>query len=695
MNINPIYLDLHIHTSNDANSINSCYDVDTLIAKVKENSLGNEFLISLTDHNTINKQAYLKLKELKVNFLVGVELSIRNYSERPFYHCHIFFDLENKDLEASIDNLNEILDKLYPEKLPSDDNKNIPFVQTILDSFDNYEYLVLPHGGQSHRTFDNSIPTTNVKFDTVMQRATYYNVFDGFTARNNDGLEKTINYFKKLGINEFINLITCSDNYDPNKYPESKDGSRFVKTWMYSEPTFNGLRISLTESNRLEYGNHPTDSYQVCITSACLSNDLIDINVEFTPGLNVVIGNSSSGKTLLVDSVYNKLSKSNNDTYSKYNTKDLIVNNSSNIIPHYFKQNFILENILKIASNDGKIDLSNVSILNKIFKLDDEVQKSINLNLQKLENYLNELLNSAESINQIIDEITKIPNISNCIVFGDAFINPLNIFIPPLAIQNNLQYLESSYKNDLDVLNQLSLRMKKIVISEDITSEIDAIKTKLKTTYDKTSLEAKARAILTTRIKEINDSNSSLSEKDRTSQKHHSLILDLFAKIRAEFDRFYNALNQLASFNFSIKSREISSSGHKLFIENNLSITKQDILNTFNEFLKSEFRFKNFTDICPEGFKTFKFSKKPIVRNIEDLNSKVLANFKELNKTKYRILYKGEKDFDSLSPGIQSSIILDIILGYDKDNAPLINACESMIDEAQFGIKPTSDESNG
>ena len=43
-----------------------------------------------------------------------------------------------------------------------------------------------------------------------------------------------------------------------------------------------------------------------------------------------------------------------------------------------------------------------------------------------------------------------------------------------------------------------------------------------------------------------------------------------------------------------------------------------------------------------------------------------------MNETNYEILYKGIKDFYSLSPGLKSSVILDIILGYDDDHAPLI-----------------------
>lgn len=53
----PIYLDLHIHTSTNADSLNENYNVDLLLEKIKTKINGENYLISLTDHNTINKKA--------------------------------------------------------------------------------------------------------------------------------------------------------------------------------------------------------------------------------------------------------------------------------------------------------------------------------------------------------------------------------------------------------------------------------------------------------------------------------------------------------------------------------------------------------------------------------------------------------------------------------------------------------------
>ena len=43
-----------------------------------------------------------------------------------------------------------------------------------------------------------------------------------------------------------------------------------------------------------------------------------------------------------------------------------------------------------------------------------------------------------------------------------------------------------------------------------------------------------------------------------------------------------------------------------------------------------------------------------------------------MNKKQFRIITKQGKDFDNLSAGWKTSVVLDLILGWGSDNAPLI-----------------------
>lgn len=196
----PVYLDLHIHTLN-----NQDYDLELLKSKILEFSDNSEHLVSLTDHNFINAGIYLKAKDIFDNIIVGVELHIRYSHSSPYYHCHAYF----KDAldEITMTKLNKVLDELYVNKNPTKTDE-IPCIEEVIRSFDGYEFMLLPHGGQSHSTFNEAIPQDkDFKFDDALSKSLYYNQFEGFTARGISKLEQTQKYFKRL------NILRCSFSY--------------------------------------------------------------------------------------------------------------------------------------------------------------------------------------------------------------------------------------------------------------------------------------------------------------------------------------------------------------------------------------------------------------------------------------------------------------------------------------------------
>ena len=85
----PVFIDLHIHTSKKPDKLNKSYDLDLLKKKIEKEAEGQPYLISLTDHNTINKPVYLEAVKTFDNILLGVELHIRNHDYKKPYHSHI------------------------------------------------------------------------------------------------------------------------------------------------------------------------------------------------------------------------------------------------------------------------------------------------------------------------------------------------------------------------------------------------------------------------------------------------------------------------------------------------------------------------------------------------------------------------------------------------------------------------------
>ncbi len=665
-----IYTDLHIHTSNDSNKLNDQYDTDKLITKIKEYAKSKDILISLTDHNRINKEAYLKLYG-KTVFLVGVELHIRNIDDCDPYHCHFYFDLTDKDLSNEIDKLNKILVELYPNPMPSNKDK-IPKIFDVVNKFNDYDFLVLPHGGQSHSTFDVSIPKDMI-FDTTMEKTIYYNLFDGFTSRGNTGLEKTLIYFERLGISEFINLITCTDNYNPDTYPLDKNSNEnFVPTWIYANPTFDGLRIALSEKTRLYYGETPPQNFQEFISACELHNDKIDISVEFSDGLNVVIGNSSCGKTLLVDSVYNKINKDDftNSVYNEvYNVSDIDVTNHSNITPHYFNQNYILDMTKQKSSG-----LENIEILMKVFPQDEEVTRTSDDSLTSLKKDIDTLINSVEQIEKLQSSIRGIPSFVRLITFGDSKLNILNVFKIDQNQKNRLTYTQKDYDEDLTRLNTLIERQQSLEFFDDISKEVGLILSKINTARKMIQFENTIRVIIEEHIKAIDIDIFKENQEKASKETNRANLITHISNYKKQLDIFYSILEKISTiYDYKIKTKEISSSGHTLYIENNFKLTKEVVLESINDIRNVSNKINTFETLSPTRLFKGEFSQKsPKIDSYDTLKKKIVDYIGKSNKVIYKIKYKGVKDFDDLSPGLKTSVILDLILGYDDDSAPLI-----------------------
>lgn len=451
----PVYIDIHIHTLSNPDNLNVDYDVETLFSKVRSKAQGQSILLSFTDHNVINKKAYITALDAcstDIHLILGVELHIHYVPETEAYHCHMFF--KNEVTEQSIDDINGILKRLYPQKTVEKKDTSIPTLDKVINEFDNYDFVLLPHGGQSHATFNKAIPPTK-KFDTMMERSVYYNQFDGFTARSESKRDETDKYFQKLGISDFVNLVTCSDNYDPDRYPDAKakDAEPFIPTWMFSQPTFEGFRLSLSEKSRLIYSQTKPESWSEKIESVKYKNEFLDIDVQFSSGLNVVIGGSSSGKTLLVDSIWRKLSKKSfeDSNYKDFDVENINVVNPSEMTPHYLGQNYIM----KVIGNDSEQGIEDIEIIKSLFPDNREISAQVGNSLATLKKDLTELIRTVEDIESIEHKMRVTPQVGRLLVLKPIRQNIISTLLPKSNERNSISYENSKKTSHITTLLEI------------------------------------------------------------------------------------------------------------------------------------------------------------------------------------------------------------------------------------------------
>lgn len=664
----PVYLDLHIHTSKDPDQLDPLYDVAILHEKIRAYAKGSPYLISLTDHNAMNKAAYLNAVSLFPHLLMGAELHVRNYRDEPPYHCHIFF--RSPVSADTIDALNGVLDALYPRKSVCASDQ-IPTIEEIANHFDAYEFVLLPHGGQSHSTFDKSIPR-GVQFDTTIERSIYYNHFDGFTARSNSGLESTQDYFRRLGISDFVNLITSTDNYNPDKYPESKNSQAepFVPTWMLASPTFNGLRLSLSESARLVYGPRP-DTWAEFIRHVSLSNDYLDIDAALTPGLNVVIGGSSSGKTLFVDSVYRKLlgdfSVSN---YLAYGVDQISVDCPTGQVPHYLEQNYIVK-VCDQKDHDNTID--HIDLLRRLFPGDKTERITIDAGLAELTESLNHMVEATEKIESIEGELRTIPVLSRLVVTKLIKRNPLKYLKPTDSVVETFEYSEPAYTGHKKALDEIETFLDGNPFVGHDKTLVEGLKAELDAARSATIFEADVRQVIFKHADAIHQLQTREDRETKTKSQQFGQLLGAIRNYLKYTRVFYASRDRIAKFSIKCSTRVVESMGHKLFIENAFELSPGKFVEILNQTLRPGSEIPNFETITPSALSSVGFRKRgPKITNYADLRREVIARFQAMNQKKYRITTGEGKDFDQLSAGWKTSVILDLVLGCATDTAPLI-----------------------
>ena len=664
-----IYTDIHIHTSERPDSIikGVKYNLDELLKKIDSISGKAKKLISFSDHNVINKSVYLSEFPDLYYLLLGVELHVNYDKGKKPYHCHMIFNCEIT--EKNIDDINEKLNKLYPKKeITPEDYSKIPKLGDIINEFNSYEFIMLPHGGQSHSRFDMAIPK-GTTFDDVMAKTLYYNQFDGFTSRSTKGKDRTIKYFKKLGIDEFTNLITCTDNYNPQKYPEAKEPTeeKFVPTWILAEPTFSGLRLSLSESNRLIYEDNPSKIYEEYIKKYEIKNDLLDINVLFQPGLNVIIGESSSGKSLLVDSLVKKLNgEIDKSVYTKnFDFSSLNIINESGIIPYYINQNYIME-----VANKNKIE--DISIIKKMFGPTENSELQTKSKLNELNICLTEMINSVEKIEQLQENLKALPNLERLVLYKINTINPIENLFPSDKIIEKISYNEDQFNKHIQNLDELLLFSKNNINIPDISSEIKSLKDKLSVGYKKSEFQKVIYKIIQKKYKYFNEKYKYEDAEIKTKNENFQKVKLYISEYLNELVNFDKKIKKLSQFSYAIKSSPIFVARHKLYVENNLKITEDTLVENINCFLKGNKKITSFTEIKPTDLFLNNFNGSFRIDNYGMLKDKIYSKFTENNKYTYKIITSDKKKWEDLSPGWKTAILTELILKYDKDQAPLI-----------------------
>lgn len=305
-----INIDLHIHSkASDYKEENGLVDgsnidnIEILLEKLEDNNIN---MFSITDHNRFDYDLYLairdKIKDEKSKYknvleiLPGIEFDVKFEENKKTCHVICIFSNTDKDVK-NLENINNVLsryglitkkDGYYSKEKLENILKDIG-VSVVLIAHQHKD-LDNPNGGK--RSLSNSV--SNV-YEYI--GSGYINALE-YQKPSVQGM--LIDNLKKADMN--IATIIGTDCHDWNAYPKHDKDSNAHEyiTKVKALPTFKGLVFSITSpETRFNRCNNKNNNF---IKKVSINNE----KIELSNGINAIIGDNGSGKSLLMDILSDK-----------------------------------------------------------------------------------------------------------------------------------------------------------------------------------------------------------------------------------------------------------------------------------------------------------------------------------------------------------------------------------------------------
>ena len=678
-------VDFHIHSiaskhkeSDDCVDLSTIDNIDLLIDKLNQREIN---MCSISDHDNFDSNIYNRLKQEENKGSIkkvfpAVEFSV-TYEKKVLHIITIFDD---KDEEKIKKIQNEIFDT----------KNNKPFYDDVeLNSFSENKYLnilknidlnvvMIAHQKEtlsSKETRNHDVMSLGKeKFDELVF-LDYFESFEFKRKRNEIFNKNYIEKNKEKYKDTTLRFVTGSDCHDWSNYPEENDDFSF--TYLKCLPTFRGLAMAVTNTKRINYVNNfysTTDKY---LDSINIEIDNNKYDIKLSKGINVIIGDNSIGKSLLIHKLtnYNYLNDQKiKDSYDEYLKNNKIKINSS--IPESNISKFNGQGSIRKMFENKTFDSD--EFLNGFFPAEPLVSKYIEIYKSEIENYISILKNKEEKSNAF----NKITNFDICVIEATSkSLNFKNVTQATIASINSkikkigkiVEYFESinSLLGKIQE-NDFFDKEDEKYINDSINSNIILI-SKYKNKIKQNLFE----------ISKINIINDEFTRKDKELKKTKTDETEKIANYESNKDSFsenivnyYYKNKNKVKYEPNIKEEKVPTTSNKVgkyrFVAKTKikEISNTNLLTLINNVLGKSVKDINLIDsiTIPDRFsnrnKDISYNDKLI--NLKNELDKEIDNYFSIDKA---INDASDKDVTKeLSSGFNSKIYFDLISNQTDDN---------------------------
>lgn len=684
----PIKIDLHIHSvvssNKDGKKVagNTIENLPLLVSKLKDNGID---MCSITDHDRFSFDMYSSLKAYEGNGLLkvlpGVEFSVK-FDGQKVIHIVTIFDDKN---EGKIKEIEHILNDGIGKSKYKDGAFSRDDYFLILKSI-GVDFVMIAHQKKSLISTQKPqkadvLSLGREKFDELLFME-YFEAYE-FRQRDNEVFNKKFSIDNE--VQDKLRFITGSDCHDWNYYPCSNPKKEDIGfTYLKALPTFKGLVMAITDNHRINYsgsfwgqGKH-IDELMIRINGK-------DMRVPMSRGINVVIGDNSIGKSLLLHELtsereivtkgklrkgYEKYLNDNGiEILTRIDDKDLFKFNYQGQIREIFEDENLRADKYLAEFFPNEIDAKGY-------------KKIVEREFERIYKLIDNRFKYEDKVNQLLPlTIIEDNQIDKELVLG------IELESPDIS---SLQKLVEKIRGLLDVIN------KEIITSTELDevdvnhfkSEADYLELVYKKYYDryeKSKLERTKRNSFNTALKKF---KRSYSERQTDNQnKHNSFIEDKkmlvenivnLVKVKNSFEPYRCSVGE------TIVEPEINPVDAFLFVSK-IAVEKIDedyVLSVIGRVLKAGKKLDLQTITRNELKSNIVRYPNDIDDPLEAFKLKIKVRLDDDFKPCKAIIENGKNIYTDLSAGFNSRIYFKLLSGEDKNKGIYL------IDQPEDHISP-------
>ena len=532
----------------------------------------------------------------------------------------------------------------------------------------------------------NSVGQT--RFDEFVE-TDYFEAFE-FKNRRNEVFNKSFLFSEKK--EEDIRFITGSDCHDWRVYPKetASDQSEFVYSYVKCLPTFKGLVMAITDHRRIKRVNSFFNVAESYLPEISLTISDEEYKIPLSRGLNVIIGDNSIGKSLLLHKLTGYCKKQTGNiksslvnSYEKYLKANHIVVQSA-INPEMLF-GFDMQGEVRRKFEDSPINSDEffknfyppavdpapyrVQVQRQLDKVYRYLQEKFeidslinNLGKIKLEDYESESVESLVFIGQVNKDNKQARCLGEVVSSIEKIIEELHtISENPTVTSEDKKEIANIDKQLLSLAKKFSLRKSNVDYENQVISIFQTILTEFKEEYNKVT----------------SDAHKKLSTYQEAIKRAEDNIIEIINRLKnntrpvIEFDPIDIQLQTYNIYNYEFHSRL-----------NILQITPEYIWKLFERAFKKETK-TDILDMTQEGLANALLRYDGAESGaLNELKQRVSEMLDEDFKPKFTITEYGRDKTEELSAGLNAKIYFDI-LSYvsDKNGIYIIDQPEDNISQ--------------